>query len=109
MKSGTPNPRRLRLCGVHADAVLGDDVAQEGNRRATELTLTGFGKKLVVAKSLQHHADVNQVLLLRLGEDEDVVHVDLHESTQHGFDSHRSTAPPVASNRDSGRPKIACM
>jgi hypothetical protein len=42
------------------------------------------GEELVVAQRLEHHPHVHKVLLARLGEDEDVVAVDLDEAPEHG-------------------------
>ena len=64
--------------------MLGDDVAQEAVGGAAELALGRFGVELVMPQRLEHHPHVHEVLFARLGEDEDVVAVHLHEAAEHG-------------------------
>jgi hypothetical protein len=63
--------------------VLGDDAAQEADGGAAELVPGRLGVELVVPQRLEHHPHVHEVLFARLGEDEDVVTVHLHEAAKH--------------------------
>ncbi len=101
---------------VDGDAALRDEVAEEADRGADELALggLGLGKELVVAQRLEHLPHVHEVLLAHLGEDEDVVVVDLDEVTEHrrgrtcrGGSSRGSAAGGVKTR--AGRPKMECM
>jgi len=62
--------------------MLRDDVAEEADGGAAKLALRRLGVELVVPQRLEHHAHVHEVLLARLGEDENVITVSA------------STAPP---------------
>ena len=58
-------------------------MAEESDGGAAELALRRLGVELVVPQSLEHHAHVHEVLLARLGEDENVITVYLNETPEH--------------------------
>jgi hypothetical protein len=101
-----PLSDRGHLAGVNADPVFGYDVAQEADGGPAELALGRLGVELVVQQPFDHHPHVHEVLFARIGEDEDVVTVHLHEPSIGGQLPGR--AWPVASNDRTG-PKIECM
>ena len=63
--------------------MLRDDVAEEADGGAAKLALRRLGVELVVPQRLEHHAHVHEVLLARLGEDENVITVYLNEAPKH--------------------------
>jgi hypothetical protein len=85
-------------------------VAEEGDRGPAKLAFAGLSVKSMVFQSLKDHAHVNQVLFLRLGENKDVVHVNLNKFPQHRAVPALSRRPPTAGivERERGPPKN-CM
>jgi hypothetical protein len=74
------------VLGFYSNTPLRDDVAEKVDRRAYELALGCLGEELVVAQRLEHYPHVREVLLARLGGDEDMVAVDsdMDEAPKHG-------------------------
>ena len=79
---GGPRAHDVGLARVHLDTVLGQHVPQERHLRATELTLAALGVELVPLEDLEDLGDIEQVLLLRQGEHQDVVEVNHHTAAQ---------------------------
>ena len=69
--------------GVDGDAALRDDMAEEAHGGAAELALRPLGVELVVPNGFKHHAHMRQVLVTGLGDDQDVIAIDLNEAPQH--------------------------
>ena len=70
---GWPLHDCCNLCRIHADAMLGDQEADEGHLRLVELTLLNFGIQLVFAQDCQDAADVRHVLRQVLRVDDDII------------------------------------
>ena len=67
-------------------------MAEEADRGAIELTFGRLGVELEVLQRLEHHPDLHQMLIAGLGENEDIVAVHLHKTTQHRLGSETARA-----------------
>ena len=63
----------LDLLGVHANAVLANDVAKVFDFFGMELAFLGFAEEVVLAKTFEDFSDVPRVIRRVVREDEDVV------------------------------------
>jgi hypothetical protein len=71
--------RPIHLCfhlsRIHLVISLSDDISQERDCRAVELTLLGFHKQLVLQEALKDLSDMKNMFLGRPGKKQDVVKV----------------------------------
>lgn len=70
-----PLGNRGSLLGVHLNLSFGDDHAEEGDFTAEELAFSDFERESMVLEAMENFADSAPVFFFRVGEDEDVVHV----------------------------------
>ena len=57
---------------------------KKADRGPAEFALAGLSVKLVVTQGLEHHPNMAAMLLAGAGENEDIVHIYLHELAEHG-------------------------
>ena len=82
-------------------------MTKEADRGPATLPLGHLCVELVVQERLKYHVHVHQLLLTRLGKDQDVVAVHLHEaSAGRGRRIDAWLALPVESKARSGLPKM---
>jgi hypothetical protein len=71
-----PFEDRFDFGGVHGNAILGNDIAEEIDRGLKEAAFFRFGPKTMFSKAFQDLLDVFDVILSGFAVDQDVVQID---------------------------------